>query len=91
MKTHYFYESGSAYDACQCSEGISDGDILVIESEEVIGVAGTWPVAVTVKNGELHTLAAGRTVEDVFDKEPEMVEGYKQAVKLAIALGWETR
>jgi hypothetical protein len=91
MNVHNFSSSGSAYDACQCDEDIKDGDVLVIESEEVAGVAGTWPVAVTVKNGELHTLIAGKTPEEVFDEEPEMVAGYRNAVQLATTLGWPTR
>lgn len=50
-----FYSTGEAYGACQCNEEIRDGDVLVIEREKVIGLAGTWPFALTEAHGELHT------------------------------------
>jgi len=56
MKTHYFNSTDEAYDACQCDENIKKGDLLVVESEEVIGVADTYPVAVTIRRGEFHNL-----------------------------------
>ena len=51
-----FDTTGDAYDACQCDERISDGDILWIPSENVIGIAGTWPVALTPNCGNLHSM-----------------------------------
>jgi hypothetical protein len=56
MKTHYFNSTDEAYDACQCDENIKKGDLLVVENEEVIGVADTYPVAVTMRRGEFHGL-----------------------------------
>ena len=55
---HTFDTTGAAYDACQAGEGITDGDILIVHSEGVIGVADTWPFAVTEKRGELHAIRA---------------------------------
>ncbi|MDX3019995.1 hypothetical protein [Streptomyces acidiscabies] len=51
-----FYSTGEAYGACQCSEEIHDGDVLVIDREKVIGIADTWPLALTEAFGDLHTL-----------------------------------
>ncbi|MEW1922205.1 hypothetical protein [Streptomyces sp. NPDC088360] len=60
-----FYSTGEAYGACQCREEIRDGDVLVIEREQVIGIAGTWPFALTEAIGELHTLKPDfRTYKD---------------------------
>lgn len=63
IATHIFRSTGDAYDACQCDESIKRGDVLVIESEGVIGVADTWPIAVTVVNGNLHSLEEGATAD----------------------------
>lgn len=54
IPTHFFADSGSAYDATQCDERIKNGDTLVIVADGVIGIAGTWPFAVTVETGSLH-------------------------------------
>jgi hypothetical protein len=59
MAVHQFESSGEAYDATQCDESIKNGDVLVIASEGVIGIADTWPVAVTIAKGELHEPAEG--------------------------------
>ena len=62
-----FESTGDAYDACQCDESVRDGDILLIVSEGVVGIADTWPVAVTEKHGNLHTLADGYTFDNFRD------------------------
>ena len=54
LKIHKFDSSGEAYDACQCDEDVCVGDILIIESEEIVGIADTWPIAITTANGDLH-------------------------------------
>ncbi|GIF74187.1 hypothetical protein Asi02nite_37050 [Asanoa siamensis] len=54
---HTFATTIEAYDDTnsQRREDIRDGDVLVIESEGVVGfVLAAWPVAVTVERGELH-------------------------------------
>lgn len=53
---HRFDSTSDAYDATQCDETIRTGHTLVIESEQVIGLAWTWPVAVTQEPGELHAI-----------------------------------
>ena len=55
QKTHHFDDSGVAYDATQCRENIKTGDILLIESLGVVGLAWTWPISVTAHHGKLHT------------------------------------
>ena len=52
----HFDSTVEAYDACQCREDIKTGDILVIENEQVIGLADCWPVALTKERGELHQI-----------------------------------
>lgn len=87
--SHYFDSTGDAYDACQCDEGIKDGDTLVILNEQVVGLAYTWPVAITVENGALHTTKDDKPVAGVLDIEtkepvfkPWQVEHAKQIARL---------
>lgn len=54
---HEFASSSDAYDATQCDESVRKGDALLIASEGVVGLAWTWPVAVTARAGELHELS----------------------------------
>ncbi|ESY35392.1 hypothetical protein NKK48_30330 [Mesorhizobium sp. C386A] len=60
IKIHFFDSTGDAYDFTQCIDDIKNGDVLVIESEKVVGLADTWPVAVTKEAGNLHTLDDGK-------------------------------
>jgi hypothetical protein len=53
---HTFDDTEDAYTACQCDENVKRGDVLHIPSEGVVGLGDTWPVAVTVAYGELHTV-----------------------------------
>lgn len=84
MKTHIFLSTGAAYDACQCDDDINDGDILLIPSEQVVGVADTWPFAVTKKSGDLH---------GVSDWTHPHLDQYASAIaaarELATEHGWE--
>ena len=57
-KAFTFETSGDAYDATQCLDAIQDGDTLVC-ADGVVGLAYTWPVAVTANFGKLHTLTDG--------------------------------
>ena len=56
MNTYHFDTTADAYDACQWNEDIKFGDVLIIESERVVGVADVWPLALTENTGELHGL-----------------------------------
>ncbi len=62
---HIFYSTDDAYDACQTDENIKTGDILFIPSEKVIGLAWTWPIAVSRQHGNLHTTKTGSSIEDI--------------------------
>lgn len=62
---HIFDSTGSAYDACQCDENIKTGDVLFIPSEQVIGLAWAWPVAVTAQCGAFHQPKTGTPVEAI--------------------------
>lgn len=62
QRTHVFYDEDSreVYDRTQWDDGIQDGDILVIQSEQIVGfLAGAWPIAVTAEHGELHGMKDG--------------------------------
>jgi hypothetical protein len=63
---HRFYSTSEAYDATQCRDHIKDGDVLVIEREQVVGfLRSAWPGAVTAAHGELHTFTADpRAIDD---------------------------
>ena len=52
----FFNDSGSAYDFTMCDDKINMGDILVIPSEKVVGIAETYPFALSKESGELHAL-----------------------------------
>lgn len=89
MTIHKFDYTGSAYDATQCDESIKDGDILLIESEGVVGLAWTWPVAVTKEKGQLHSMAENGSVVRVAADAGWTVEQVKAAISLAREKGFE--
>ena len=79
-----FESSGSAYNASQCDEEIRTGDILLVPKEKLVGLADTWPVAVTELHGDLHYVL---DLDETYPRFPAgAVEG---AVQLALDLGWE--
>jgi hypothetical protein len=63
---HHFSDTTTAYNHTQCRYDIADGDVLVIESEQVVGfLRSAWPAAITAEHGELHTIAGDpRTLDD---------------------------
>jgi len=64
-KIYHFDTSEDAYASAQTDEAINDGDVLIIESEKVVGLVGDFPIAVTEWTGQLHDLAAGDTFESL--------------------------
>ncbi|MFD9859743.1 hypothetical protein [Streptomyces alboflavus] len=73
---HRFYSTSEAYDATQCRDHIIDGDVLVIEREQVVGfLRGAWPGAITATHGELHT----------FTGDPRTIEGGKYGASVDLA------
>lgn len=86
------YESTEeAYAACQTDETVKNGDTLIVETEEVIGLAWTWPVAVTVRNGELHTLKIDCDMVSMIVEAGWNNELLAIAVAIADARGWPVR
>ena len=63
-KQLHFSTTSEAYSETQCRDDIKTGDILIVESEKAVGLADTWPVAITVENGEFHTIGAGYDIND---------------------------
>lgn len=57
VATHHFPSTDSAYARCQCDDSVRDGDVLVVAAERVVGIADTWPLAVTAEHGSLHRAA----------------------------------
>jgi len=51
-----FDNTNEAYDSCMANENIKEGDVLVIASEKVVGIAYAWPFAITKEWGALHFL-----------------------------------
>ncbi|MFE4527164.1 hypothetical protein ACFRMO_08190 [Streptomyces anulatus] len=79
-----FQSTAAAYGACQCSEDIRDGDVLVIEDEKVVGIAWTWPFALTEDFNELHvTTANPRTYQGGI-----FAAGVDRAEQIAKERGW---
>lgn len=69
----HFETSGGAYDAAMSDDTIQKGDVLVVESEGVVGLADTWPVAVTLEAGQLHHVRDDLTLEG-YGFDPESVD-----------------
>ena len=99
MKIYYYEDTSSAYDDTQSQylNEVVNGDILVIESEKVVGVADTWPVSVTSERGELHSLKEESTIIGII---PDMLEysklsvdelkaSFSSAIELAKSKGFE--
>lgn len=95
MNTHYFGSTGEAYNACQTREDIKNGDVLVVESEKVVGfLLDAWCVAVTVEVGAFHTKAEDAKWEELKTYGPtpiSFVPSAKAAVAEAKRLGYPLR
>jgi len=60
MRIHTFDNTSEAYERTQTDETISDGDLLVVVSENVVGyLLEAWPVAVTEEAGCFHRVVPG--------------------------------
>ena len=57
-RIHAFASTANAYDAVQTDETIAAGDTLLILDEGIVGVAMTWPFAITAEPGKLHAVCA---------------------------------
>jgi hypothetical protein len=90
-RIHAFASTGNAYDAVQTDETIAAGDTLLILDEGVVGVAMTWPFAITAEPGKLHTVCepgAGETL-GLIENALDVPEGsIARACRLARILGF---
>lgn len=88
-KIHHYETTVAAYAATQSDDNIKKGDVLIIESEKVVGLADTWPVAVTEWPGELHDLAPGYTLEKMGFSGKSIALARNEASKLGFRLAGE--
>jgi len=90
-RLHAFETTGNAYDATQSDERIASGHTLVILSERVVGVAHTWPFAVTAQAGHLHSLSSkqGDSLAAIVRSFLLQEEDLLFAMSMAAALGFE--
>lgn len=78
-----FDSSTQAYDDVQCIDAIRKGDVLVIREEQVVGLAWTWPVAVTMLSGSLHhVLEAESVIKDAGWTDEQLQTAYETAMRL---------
>jgi|GEM_PF-1428119 hypothetical protein len=83
MKRHIFESTKAAYNATMIGEEVSIGDILIIPSEKVVGVAYAWPFALTEDTGALHALANS----DSFNRLSNAIKFFNQGGVEAILEG----
>ena len=90
-RIHAFASTGNAYDAVQTDETIATGDTLLILNERVVGVAMTWPFAITAEPGKLHAVCepcAGETLGHI-ETALDVPDGSSaRACRLARTLGF---
>lgn len=90
-RIHAFGSTGNAYEAVQTDETIAAGETLLILDERVVGVAMTWPFAITAKPGKLHAVCepgAGESLEHI-EKALGVPDGsIARACRLARTLGF---
>ena len=88
-RIHAFETTGNAYDAVQTDETITTGDTLLVLAEAVVGVALTWPFAVSAEAGHLHQVApkTGDTLDAFASSLGIKPRAISRAVALARQLG----
>lgn len=90
-RIHAFASTGNAYDAVQIDETIAAGDTLLILDERVVGVAMTWPFAITAEPGKLHAVCepgAGETLGHIENALDVPDGSIARACRLARKLGF---
>lgn len=85
-QTHNFISTGAAYDATQCDQAVENGHALHVSAEKVVGLAWTWPVAITHEAGALHSM--GDTPASVISDAGWTQEQIQHAVALADQHGY---
>jgi hypothetical protein len=84
---HTFSSTEQAYEAAATNSHVKCADTLVIESEKVIGVADTWPFAITIQRGSL-CIFGPEAFEDPRSLA-RFVSGIKAALREARARGYD--
>lgn len=82
MKIHTLASTEIATTACFIDDNVNHGDLLVIPSEDVIGVADIWPFAITKNNGCLETLRTEQSFKKKLVLSPQLIEAYTLYVSL---------
>lgn len=88
-RIHVFETSGNAYDAVQTDDRIATGDLLLVMDEAVVGVAMTWPFAVTAEPGHLHQV--GPKAGDTFNQLASSLGVEPASITRAVALARQLR
>ena len=89
------YDSTEAYENCMCLDHWRSNRVFVVESEKIVGITGTWPIAITATIGELHrpkTHPKSWTNESIakFTDEPEVLfAAIEIAIVEATRRGWK--
>lgn len=82
-RVHFYDSSDAAYEAClDDSPCIKEGDVLAILAEGIIGLASSYPLAVTLTTGALHGLRP-MTADTVLRETAHDADQWRHAVELA--------
>lgn len=84
---HNFASTGEAYNETQSNESVEKGHTLLILDEGVVGLAATWPVAVTSEAGDLHSM--GGDPATVISESGWTIDQIRLAVATADEHGFE--
>ena len=89
-RIHAFASTGNVYDASQCDALIETGHTLIVLSEAVVALAGTWPIAVTAAGGALHSVAGkdNDTIDSLAASFDLTADDILTAVSFARAFGF---
>lgn len=87
MALYRFDSSEAAGDAHKFDSSVKVGDVLVVESEEVVGVDALYPFAVTERRGSFSDFL----IDSVVTKKEfvQLIQSVKEAVAEAQRLGFE--
>lgn len=90
FRIHAFATSGNAYDGVQTDDRIATGDLLLVLDKAIVGIAMTWPFAVTTEAGNLHQIAGktGETGEHLATSLGVEAAAIATAIALARQLGF---
>jgi hypothetical protein len=91
VNIHYFGSTEEGYDDSQCRDDIKFGDILVVESEQVVGfLLSAWPLAVTEEHGEFHSKDPNYPWSSfVVEKGIDYPASIAKAMEIAKEKGWK--